>query len=157
MEGAVGMRVLIEGEKDIANMAGRAMKAAETEIPLRVLIVDDCPDMADILAELLRRLGRDVRVVYDSLTALKAAAEFEPHIALLDICMPDFDGCRLATEFRRSPNLRAIRLIAVTAYADKAYHDLAAEVGFDGYIMKPFSIGELNDAINSAALERDKP
>jgi DNA-binding response OmpR family regulator len=141
---------------DNAKMLVRARKAAEPAFPLRVLIVDDCPDITDILAELLRRHGRDVRVACDPLTALKAAAEFEPQIALLDISMPELDGCRLATEFRRSPGLLAIRLIAVTAFRDKTYQDLAAEAGFDGYIMKPFAIGELNDAINSAQLEPGK-
>jgi CheY-like chemotaxis protein len=120
---------------------------------LRVLIVDDCPDTADILAALLDRQGYDVRVVYDPCAAIKAAAEFRPHAALLDICMPECDGYSLARTFRRSTELGAIRLIAVTGYADEPHRDRAAESGFDVYVVKPYSVDALKEAINAAPRE----
>ncbi len=132
------------------------MEVTNPELLPRVLIVDDRPDNADILAVFVRRLGCNVRVTYTANTALEAATEFKPHVALLDIAMPDYDGFRLASEFRQSTELGSIRLIAVTGYADKAHQDRAAEIGFDGYIVKPYTISDVNEALGRAIRENDK-
>src|SRR5260370_35333328 len=70
--------------------------------PLRVLVVDDCPDTTASLAQLLRLWGHDVRVAGDGLEALAAAAAFRPDVILLDLGLPGLDGCGVARRLRRA-------------------------------------------------------
>ena len=65
------------------------MKSETPTRSFRVLVVDDCHDNADMLAKLLQIIGHEVAIAYDATAAHKAAAEFLPHLALLDIGMPE--------------------------------------------------------------------
>src|SRR5262249_31763961 len=75
----------------------------------RVLIVDDNCDAADLLAEALAQTGFCTRTAYDGPSALTAAREFAPDIALLDIGLPVMDGYELARRLRESKRGRAMR------------------------------------------------
>ena len=70
---------------------------------MRVLIVDDNIDAAEMLAEWLDAIGHDVRVAADGPTALEIAAEFKPDVALLDIGLPVMDGYEVARRLREQP------------------------------------------------------
>jgi CheY-like chemotaxis protein len=78
------------------------------------LIVDDCPNAAGSLALLLRRWGLRTAVAYDGPTALDLASVGPPAAALLDIEMPDMDGCEPAGRLRRLPGMGRALLIAVS-------------------------------------------
>ncbi len=76
---------------------------------LRVLVVDDNRDGADALGILLDELGNEVRVAYGGRQALEAVATFPPDLILVDLIMPDIDGCELVSRFvnRRPSRTRA--------------------------------------------------
>lgn len=117
--------------------------------PLRLLVVDDCPDNAEILAELLRLSGDDVRVAYSAAAAVQVAIGFKPQAGLIDIGMPRCDGYSLATQLRQSTELRTMHLIAVSGYGDAPHQDRAANAGFGAYIVKPYRMSEVNEAIET--------
>jgi two-component system CheB/CheR fusion protein len=104
---------------------------------LRALVVDDSPDAADMLVNLLQLAHQDVRCANNGEIALQLAREFRPHLVLLDIGMPGLDGREVARRMRADPDLRGSFLVAVTGFspADTAL-DLGAE-GFDERITKP--------------------
>jgi CheY-like chemotaxis protein len=101
--------------------------------------VDDNRDTADSLAVLLQGNVVEVRTAYDGASALALAEEFKPHLALLDLGMPIINGFLLARRFRECGSLKATKLVAVTGYVDAACRNLAADVGFDDFLVKPCS------------------
>src|SRR5262245_21427230 len=74
----------------------RAMSERSTPFPLRVLVVDDCPDTTYSMAILLRLWGHDVRIAGDGPSALIAAGDFAPEVVLLDVGLPRMDGYEVA-------------------------------------------------------------
>lgn len=119
------------------------MQAAEE--PLRVLVIDDNRDAADILALLLRKRGNQVQTVYRSIDALPAAEAFRPHCIISDIGMPGLDGYEVARRFRSDQRFQKTRLIALTAYADA---DKAMASGFDFHLLKPVNVSAVSALIN---------
>ena len=81
---------------------------------MRILLVDDDQDAATLLADSLRVLGHDVVVTHDGPTALAAAAEQQPNVALLDLGLPVMDGFEAADRLRGESPASDLLLIAVT-------------------------------------------
>ena len=84
--------------------------------PLRVLVVDDCPDTTATMAILLRLWGHQVWVAHDGLSALAAARACRPDVVLLDVGLPGMTGWELARHLRHLPGLERALLVAVTGY-----------------------------------------
>ncbi len=107
----------------------------------RVLVVDDEPNITELVALALRYEGFTVKTAGTGREALRAVPEFKPELIVLDVMLPDIDGIevlkRLTAEGRKSP---IIFLTARDATEDKV-HGLT--VGGDDYVTKPFSIEEL--------------
>ena len=121
-------------KREQATLAGGPVHAGKVR---RILIVDDHPDTAESSATLLKYLGHETRAVTDSRNAVRAAKEFQPQIALLDLAMPHIDGCGLARMFRSDPLLKNVCLVAVTAYDDDKHRLMMREAGFDAHVRKP--------------------
>jgi CheY-like chemotaxis protein len=113
----------------------------------RVLVVDDNEGLARSLARLLERIhGQEVRVAHDGLSALKLAEEFQPEMILLDIGMPEMDGCELARRIRLRPEFAETLLIALTGWGQEADRRRSEEAGIDRHLVKPIDpdiLGEL--------------
>lgn len=90
-----------------------------------------------MLAELLRLEGHDTRVSGDGISALAIAAQFKPHVALLDLALPQMDGCELALCLRNLAGLTQLALIALSGHSLEAVRDRATDVGFADYFIKP--------------------
>jgi PAS domain S-box-containing protein len=103
----------------------------------RVLVVDDNADLAASMATLLELWGHEVRVLHDGRDALDAARAFHPDAVLLDIGLPGIDGFEIARAIRAAPDLRNLRLIAITGYGQSHDRARAIEVGFDAHLIKP--------------------
>jgi len=132
----------IEGRvRHVLNPTGAAITQ------LRVLVVDDHPDSADSLAAVLELLGCPVRSCYDGVSALAVAAEFEPHVCLLDLMMPTMDGLELAAHLKARAGSRPLLLIATTALADWEARTRTALAGFHHHLTKPINIPAMVDAI----------
>jgi CheY-like chemotaxis protein len=113
----------------------------------RVLVVDDNEDAAEGLALSLRLRGYGVRVAHDGPSAIEAAREFHPVIALLDIGLPVMDGYELAGRLRQLPGLEALRLVAVTGYGQESDRARSRAAGFHAHLVKPADFGKVLRAI----------
>ena len=107
----------------------------------RLLVVDDEQYIADLLATGLRFVGFDVHVANTGLDALAAAAEFRPHLLVLDVMLPDINGFELCRQIRESsPGVGVVFLTARNQTEDTI---AGLTVGGDDYINKPFSLDEV--------------
>jgi PAS domain S-box-containing protein len=110
---------------------------------MRVLIVDDNLDAAQMLYEFLETLGHEAKVAHDGVAALEVAGRFKPHVAVLDIGLPVMDGYELARELRGLRGAGKLRLIAVTGYGQDADRVRSRAAGFDHHLVKPIALEAL--------------
>jgi DNA-binding response OmpR family regulator len=111
--------------------------------PLRVLIVEDNADAAEILRALLEYHGYLVSVAYTGPAGVTAAKAERPDVVLCDIGLPGMDGYAVAGALRKNPETVAARLIAVTGYGREADKRRALESGFDLHLVKPVDAEQL--------------
>jgi CheY-like chemotaxis protein len=100
-----------------------------------------------LLASALEVMGHTTRIAHDGPEALKAAAEFEPDLALLDIGLPVMDGYELAHRLHDDPGLRRVPLIAVTGYGQPSDRRRSEAAGFDAHLVKPVDIERVGSLI----------
>jgi CheY-like chemotaxis protein len=112
-----------------------------------VLVIDDLRDAADILALLLESHGAETRCAYSGADGIEQARVWRPHVALVDIGLPDMTGYEVAGAIRREENGARVLLLAVTGYGDPASGAKAAEAGFDGRLVKPIDHDRLHELI----------
>ena len=127
--------------------------AADAVTPLRILVVDDNRDAADMLTSLLAALGHESRSAYGARDALDAVRSFPPEVVFLDLNMPDGDGISLL------PKLRAIFgdtvfVAALTGYGQQHDRDLTRAAGFQVHLTKPVDIELLEATLKTAAARR---
>ncbi|HYU63685.1 MAG TPA: response regulator transcription factor [Verrucomicrobiae bacterium] len=107
----------------------------------RVLVVDDEPNITELVAMALRYEGFDVKTAMTGRAALTAVSQFSPSLVILDVMLPDIDGLEVLKRLNSSGNkVPIIFLTAKDATEDKV-HGLT--IGGDDYVTKPFSIAEL--------------
>jgi CheY-like chemotaxis protein len=121
-----------------------------TEKNLRVLIVDDSRDGADTLGLVVEALGNQVHVTYGGTQALHVATAFRPDLMLIDLAMPDMDGCVLVKRFRQIAAFAPTKIVAITGHADKGHKTLAMKAGFDAVLFKPVSLEEIKAVLADA-------
>lgn len=107
--------------------------------PDRVLVVDDDVDAAEALRLLLSQDGYEVRVAHDGSGALDAFATFKPHLAILDISMPDMTGYELAEKLKEIAGSHVTGLVALTGFGTEQDRRRALEAGFSRLLLKPLS------------------
>src|SRR5579863_5435226 len=122
---------------------------------LKILVVDDSRDAADTCAILLELSGHHVQTAYTGQRALELAESFRPHVFLLDIGLPDFDGYQLAGKIRGTPWGRGAVLIAVTGWGQEADRRRAFEAGFDQHLTKPIAAETVESLLQSLSTTRD--
>jgi len=103
----------------------------------RVLVVDDEPDIIDLLKYNLEKEGYEVETANDGIKAVKAAIKFKPDVILLDIMMPNQDGVETCRQIRDIPELKSTFIIFLTARSEEYSEVAAFDVGADDYITKP--------------------
>lgn len=116
-----------------------------------LLVVDDNEDAADLLYELLSACGHAVRVAHNPETAMKLFAERRPDVALVDIGLPGMDGYELALRLKAQAGGATAKLIAVTGYGLASDKQKASDAGFDAHVVKPVSMDQLTQLIDSLA------
>jgi CheY-like chemotaxis protein len=127
---------------------GNAAPLPELELrPLRVLVVDDLVDAAETLQDLLLAWGQEVRIAHTGPAALVAAREFDPHVVLLDLGLPGWDGFEVAGRLRELPGGDGVRLLAVTGYGQDEDVRRTREAGFDEHFTKPVDLADLHHAL----------
>jgi CheY-like chemotaxis protein len=108
-----------------------------SNVPLRVLVVDDDADMVVSTAILLQIYGYEVIPAHDGVSALNKSIEQAPQIVILDLGMPGMSGIELAQRIQQSSWPCIPLLIAMTGYSDPQLHEKARAAGVDFVIEKP--------------------
>ncbi|HEY3903077.1 MAG TPA: response regulator transcription factor [Streptosporangiaceae bacterium] len=109
--------------------------------PIRVLVVDDEPSLAELLSSVLRYEGWEIRTAADGGSAVRAARDFKPDAVVLDIMLPDFNGLEVMRRVRvELPHVCVLFLTARDAVEDRI---AGITAGGDDYVTKPFSLEEV--------------
>ena len=111
---------------------------------LKILIVDDNVDAAQMLAVFLESLGHTILIEYESIRALERAREGSPDVCLLDIGLPEMDGNELAQRLRQQPETTHAVLIAVTGYGQEEDRKNSFASGFDHHLVKPVDLARVS-------------
>src|SRR5687768_5623486 len=109
----------------------------------RILIAEDDPDIASLLAHYLQRAGFEADLVTAGGDVLPRIRKAPPDLLLLDIMLPGLDGLAVCRAVRNDPQLAAIPIIMLTAKAEESDRIVGLELGADDYITKPFSPNEV--------------
>ncbi|MGH7391124.1 MAG: response regulator [Candidatus Rokuibacteriota bacterium] len=109
----------------------------------RVLVVEDEPDVAELIRYNLAREGWEVTAVASGADGLRRARESRPDIILLDIMVPQLNGWEVCRRLKQDPGTQAIPIIMVTGRVEEGDKVLGLEMGADDYVTKPFSPREL--------------
>jgi PAS domain S-box-containing protein len=133
---------LVERPRDEAREAGGHRLASK-----RLLIVDDNRDAADSLALLMELEGHEVSAVYTAQAALEQARTLVPSVVLLDIGLPEMDGYEVARRMRAMPELRGVKLVAVTGYGQPEDRKRTRDAGFDDHLTKPVDLSDVERTI----------
>jgi two-component system, OmpR family, response regulator len=112
-----------------------------TEPEARLLVVEDEPNIRELLATSLRFAGFEVQVAADGSTAIRMAAEQNPDLVVLDVMLPDLDGFTVTRRLRESG--RHLPIVFVTARDSLDDKITGLTVGGDDYVTKPFSLEEV--------------
>ncbi|HTH44842.1 MAG TPA: ATP-binding protein, partial [Oxalicibacterium sp.] len=130
--------------------SGATMPRA-TPKALRILIVDDNRDAANMLGEVVKAIGHLPIVEYNPAKALKRAESERPDVCLLDIGLPQMDGYELARRLRVQHRTPKIVLIAVTGYGQQGDYKQALSSGFDYHFVKPVDTEALSALLSEIA------
>jgi signal transduction histidine kinase/ActR/RegA family two-component response regulator len=136
------MRADAARSQHVAPPTSRHTALTEDRI-LRVLVVDDSEPSARSLAGMLELFGHRAHLAYDGPTALELFDSASPHVALLDIGMPEMNGYELARALRARAPAGELLLVAVTGWGTNADRERARRAGFDHHFVKPANPQEL--------------
>ncbi|MGB3619937.1 MAG: ATP-binding protein [Ketobacter sp.] len=117
----------------------------------RVLVVDDNPDVTELLNILLQNAGHKTATASNGREAIDLFKQFKPDFALLDIGMPDIDGYELCKILRKLPEAKNTIFLSQSGWGNKEYVDRALEVGFTRHFVKPLDFSVLQAALNKYA------
>src|SRR3954452_22625826 len=112
-------------------------------MPTRILVVEDDPDIADLVARYLDKAGFTTERAVSGREALHAIAARPPALVVLDLMLPQLDGLEVCRLLRANEATAAIPIIMLTARAKKSERIVGLELGADDYLAKPFSPNEL--------------
>lgn len=111
--------------------------------PKKILVVDDEPDVTDLLAYTLKAKGFSVETINNPNASIGLARTFVPDLVILDVMMPELNGIQICRMLRADPKLKRVPVIFLTAKAEENDRIQGLESGADDYICKPFSTKEL--------------
>jgi CheY-like chemotaxis protein len=118
-------------------------KPQETKNRPRALVVDDAPDVTEMLAILLQYAGYEVVMVYSGPQALSAARAEQFDVVVSDIGMPGMNGYELASAVRALPAYQSTPMIAVTGFTMYEDRERALSCGFNAFLTKPINPRDL--------------
>ncbi|MEO6445294.1 MAG: response regulator [Gemmatimonadaceae bacterium] len=116
---------------------------------MRVLVVDDNPDLVESLAMVLDFLGHEVRTALSGKDALTEMETWGPQLVLMDVGMPGMSGYDVAQQAREHAWGRATTLIAMTGWGRAEDRDRALAAGFDQHVVKPVDLERLRELLAS--------
>jgi two-component system phosphate regulon response regulator PhoB len=121
----------------------------------RILVVDDEPDLRELVQFGLEQVGYEVETASTGHEALDRLRRATPDLVVLDLMLPDLSGTEVCREVRSDPTLAAVPIIMLTARSEEVDRVVGFELGADDYVTKPFSPRELALRVR-AVLRRQK-
>jgi CheY-like chemotaxis protein len=128
-----------------------ATKDSRPASSLRIVVIDDHPDAADMLQALVQRSGHQARAAYDGKSGLKLVDELSPDVVFVDIGMPNINGYEVARTLRRFPGHQSLRLVAVTGWGQLQDKQRAIDAGFDEHLTKPITPEDIERVLSDLA------
>lgn len=126
-------------------------QAPNTTKPLTILVVDDEPDLVELIAYNLEQQGHSVLSASNGQEALRQAKSRQPDLVVLDVMMPELNGIEVAKRLRSQTETASIPIIMLTAKSDESHELEGLGAGADDYISKPFSMQVLLARVNAMA------
>jgi CheY-like chemotaxis protein len=121
---------------------------------LRVLVIEDNLDSVHSMAVLIKMMGHEVDFAINGFAALDVARRFRPDVVLLDIGLPDFNGCKIASQLKFEPDFQNTRFIAISALPAEQYRQAALDAGCTHFFAKPIDPKVLADLIGEATNQK---
>jgi len=121
----------------------------------RILVVDDEPDLRELVRVNLAQAGFAVETAASGREALARLHDAPPDLVVLDLMLPDFSGTEICRQLRADPELAQVAVIMLTAKSDELDRVVGFELGADDYVTKPFSPRELTLRVR-AVLRRQR-
>ena len=115
---------------------------------LKILVIEDNEDSAVTLQAVLEYFGHEVSIAKDGISGVETAREFEPHVIICDIGLPEMDGFAVAQELSKDSKFSRSILIALTGYGGQEDRDLALQAGFKCHLTKPVDFEILTTEID---------
>ena len=109
----------------------------------KVLVVEDEPDILEMVRYNLDQAGLDVETAEDAECALQSVQEILPDLIILDLMLPGIDGLDMCRQLKQDPRTRHIPILMLTARKEEVDRIVGLELGADDYVVKPFSPREL--------------
>lgn len=109
----------------------------------KILVVDDEPDVTELLSYKLKQDGFSTEIINDPLMIMGKARDFRPDLFILDIMMPELNGLQICRMVRADPILKNVPIIFLTAKGETDDRIKGLETGADDYVAKPFNSKEL--------------
>ena len=123
----------------------------------RVLVVEDDPDIVELLVHYLSGEGLAVEAAGNGRSALERLRASVFDLLILDLQLPGMDGLAVCTEVRRDPYLKGLPVVMLTARGDEADRIVGLELGADDYVVKPFSPKELVARVRALFRRLERP
>ena len=124
---------------------------------ISVLVVEDDPEINELVGAYARLAGFEYRRALDGSTALRAAEQRPPDAVVLDLMLPDIDGFEVCRRLKSEPRTRAVPVIMLTALTDDASRRRGIECGCIEYLTKPFDPDHLVETLTRHAKPGHKP
>jgi DNA-binding NarL/FixJ family response regulator len=124
-------------------------------MPLTILIVDDDLGIRLSIGDYLEMGGYSVIMAENGQNALKMVSQYQPHLIITDVTMPEMDGYELVRQVRRQPAFRLLPVIFLTARTNTGDRIKGYQLGCDAYLPKPFELNELTAVVRNL-LERSQ-
>jgi signal transduction histidine kinase/CheY-like chemotaxis protein len=150
---------LASATAELAGLAGFTVKQSVDEPArirsdpsdaVRVLVVDDNEDTAEVLAAALSDLGYKTEIAFDGPSAIHAAKRFRPEIVFLDLGLPGMDGYEVAAQLRSIAELASLKLFALTGYGQTSDREKTRDSGFNGHLVKPIDFAQLAEFLGAS-------
>ncbi len=121
---------------------------------MRVLIIEDNQDAAEILREVLEMYEHEVAVAFSGPTGVETARAFHPEVVLCDLGLPGMSGYEVATTLRKDPETSQAHLVALTGYSQADERARAQASGFEVHLTKPVGLDEIQRVLVELAPDR---
>ena len=119
--------------------------------PLKILVVEDNPDVRDMMQKLLKLDGHEVSEAGDGITALARFEADRPDVALIDIGLPELNGYEVAKRIRKRHGREVVLLVALTGYGQPTDREAAVSAGYDEHLTKPLDMQILRQLLAEVA------